>query len=321
MLSDTIVDGTSRTIPRSPKPRAAPQMSVTLTAADVRQNAATYLDHIRPAPRYADDETPTMTPAASSGTVLLGNWPDCDRAALSEHEFDSEHSFNSLFGVFRVGHYLPPSGYPRQVFIKEYGTSDRYTGEGLDLKHGFREAAGIAGLEFLGVSVPRYALHPEEAWAAKLEIRGCSMEDAPRRVGARISKQQILDFAAANAMVGSWDVDAADVFIGLDGRLWAVDLDSSTSDMTDLGGDFGVSQPRYERHLVYTQELAEAVGLTLTREEIMAADQQLAQHLIETDAVQTLERVVEQYVPDRAELLPPQIADFASGSFDAYLDE
>jgi len=286
-------------------------MVLDVSPTDVCQNATRYFDRVQPAPRYELDDTPTMTPRTRSGTALWGNWPEFDRDSVSEHEVDLDDSFNSLYGVFRVGHYISPSGYPRQVFIKEYGQSPRYEGEGLKLKTGLREAAGLAGLEFLGVPVPRYALHPEEKWAAKLEIRGCSVAEASHRMCNRVSKHQLLDFAAANAMVGSWDTDPDDVFIGPHGRLWAVDLDSSLSDLTHIG-DWGVNEACYERHLAHTRETAEEIGCTVSRDEIVTADSRLAQDLVDTGAVHVLEEVLGQYSSERAAMIRDQIVDFES---------
>ena len=290
-----------------------------VTPGEIRKNAAEFLPHVRPAPRYLSDDAVTMAPATNDHTPILGNWPEANRDALSERPAQLDDSFNSLYGVFRIGHYMPPCGIPRQVYIKEYGTSDRYTGEGLSVQQGYREAAGLAGLEFLGVAVPQYALHPTEQWSAKLEVRGCPVSTAPPHLRRTISAAQLLDFSAANAVVGSWDVDSPDVFIDPEGRLWPIDLDSAIKDLTTIGGWSGIDEPRYERHIAYTQELAEKVGLDVARSEIMDADRRLARHLIDSGAVQTLCRIVDQYVPSRSTMLRSQIEDLARGDFEEYL--
>ena len=294
-------------------------MAPHVTPTEIRKNAAEFLPHVHPAPRYHSANAVTMAPAANDHTPLLGNWPEFNRDTLPEREAQLDDSFNSLYGVFRIGHYMPPCGIPRQVYLKEYGASERYPGEGLPVEQGYREAAGLAGLEFLGVAVPRYVLHPGEKWAAKLEVRGCPVSSAPRHLRRLVSKEQLLDFSAANAMVGSWDVDSPDVFIDPEGRLWPIDLDSSIKDLTSIGEWSGIDDPRYERHIAYTQELAEHLGLDVARKEILDADRRLACCLLNEGAAQKLCHIVEQYVPSRSGMLQSQIEDLAAGDLDGYL--
>lgn len=244
--------------------------------------------------------------------TLLGNWDIRDRDIHIIEEVGSEKPFfNAERGVFKIGYY--DTGIrPKRVFIKGYGD------EGLSLNAGLNEAAAFAIFEEMKLSTPLHALDLSGKESYQQEVIGVRVDKVSEQNVADISKQQYLQFASMFPVVGADDFRGPNLFIGISNRLWAIDLDSSMSDLTKVGEFYDGEDRKFKRTVNRIVNESENFEFTVTEQEVLEQVRRTSAYIVSSEK-EHVHDIIARYRNKRtADAVVMQIEDFAEGDFSKY---
>lgn len=245
---------------------------------------------------------------------ILGNWDirEYDIIHMKTVSNSSPH-FNAIHGVFKIGYYKTGT-YPIRVFIKGYGEN------GLDMESGLSEAVSLALIERLGGQVPKYAIDTEQKISWQQEVVGKRFDRLSNYQANMVSKEQYLNIASVFPVLGADDFRPPNLFVGLNGRIWPIDLDSAMADMTKVGEFYKGNNRKFRETVQRIINVAELFSFKVTEEEVLERIQETSVYITENE-IKTFQSLISKYVSEeKAHLVTNQIRDFSKGEFGDYND-
>lgn len=245
---------------------------------------------------------------------ILGNWDirEYDVMEIDTVSDDSPH-FNAIHGVFKIGYYETGT-YPIRVFIKGYGN------QGLDIESGLSEAVSLALIERLGGQVPRYAIDIRRKISWQQEVFGRRFDKISDHQVEMVSKDQYLNLASVFPVLGADDFRPPNLFVGLNGRIWPIDLDSAMSDMTEVGEFYKGDNRKFRETVQRIIRTAELFSFEVTEEEVLEKIQETSEYIVRNE-IETFQHLIsDRLSEEKSHLITNQIKDFSRGEFSEYND-
>lgn len=170
----------------------------------------------------------------------------------------------SSMEVGRLPHYDgedDPTRNEGLVFRTKYGPGE--TSESL----GYRQLVAHDVGDALGARMPTHVGDPADGW---VDAEGIDGQMAADHTGDGVDREDFMEQAAFQIILGNFDAHSHNVHIDPEGRVWMIDIDHSTGDITDeFTGEKTWYDSSVDRATGELLDSASSLGIDTTKEELL----------------------------------------------------